>query len=106
MTNDLMQQVPHLQLPCKVEKMVGNKWRKMGDATFDWDDGAITITFEKGGQLCYPSGMFYTTSYNNNYLNLPSPDGAYHVSFGKVGVPAKINVLVEEFAKLQENTNK
>ena len=80
--------------------MVGNKWQTLGNATFEWNKGAITVTCESGKQFAYPSGMFYTTSYNNNYLNLPDPNGAIHVTFGKVGMPAKINLLVEEYSKI------
>ena len=98
---ELATQLPVVSLACKVEQMQGNKWHNLGDATFEWNCGAITVTCANGKVFSYPNGMFYTTSYNNNYLNLPDVNGAVHVGFGKVGVPAKINVLVEEYAKLE-----
>ncbi|MBR2974244.1 MAG: 1-acyl-sn-glycerol-3-phosphate acyltransferase [Clostridia bacterium] len=99
--DEIRQEVPYLKLDCIVEQMVGNKWHNLGDATFEWNGGAITVTCANGKVFSYPSGMFYTTSYNNNYLNLPDVNGAVHVGFGKVGVPAKINVLVEEYARME-----
>ena len=97
---ELASDVPVIKLPCKVEQMVGNKWHTLGNATFEWNKGAITVTCESGKQFAYPSGMFYTTSYNNNYLNLPDANGCVHLTFGQVGMPAKINLLVEEYSKI------
>lgn len=97
---EIASQPPVVSLSCKVEQMQGNKWHALGDATFEWNCGEITVTCASGKTFSYPSGMFYTTSYNNNYLNLPDVNGCVHLTFGQVGMPAKINVLVEEYAKL------
>ena len=97
--SEIAAEAPVINLPCKVEQMVGNKWSNLGNATFEWNNGAITVTCENGKQFAYPSGMFYTTSYNNDYLNLPDTNGCVHLTFGQVGFPAKINLLVEEHFK-------
>ncbi|MCM1043407.1 MAG: 1-acyl-sn-glycerol-3-phosphate acyltransferase [Corallococcus sp.] len=88
-----------LKLDCRCEKIVKNKFVDVGSAEFVFDNGAITVNIEGNRTLSFKRGMFYTLSFNNKYVFLPA-ETVYRLSFGQRGITTKLNLAVEEIAKL------
>ena len=86
----------------RAEKLVGKKYADMGDATIVHDADGITATFA-GNSVFYKAGVFYTLSFNNDYVYLPAPDAVYRFKKqDNVGCTTKLNIAVEQQSLLLE----
>lgn len=73
------------------------KFVDIGEATLTHDETGITVVLASGEKLFYKRGLFYTLSFNNDYVFLPTPEKVYRFRITKdVGATAKLNLAVEE----------
>lgn len=86
----------------RAEKLVGSKYIDMGEGTITHNADGITAVF--GDQtLFYKAGAFYTLSFNNDYLYLPTSEAVYRFRrLEKLGCTTKFNLAVEEQTKSVE----
>ncbi len=89
-----------------VQKLVKSKYVDLGAARIVHNDDGITATF--GDEvLHYPVGTFYTLSFNNDFVYLPTAEAVYRFKrLTDVGCTAKLNLAVEQQAVLSEQTKK
>lgn len=89
----------------RAEKLVKDKYIDLGDAVITHNAQGITATF--GDQtLFYKAGAFYTLSFNNDYLYLPTAEAVYRFKrLEKLGCTTKFNLLIEEQTKLIEGAS-
>lgn len=86
----------------RAEKLVGKKYADMGDAVIVHDKDGITATFA-GQSIHYKAGTFYTLSFNNDYVYLPTADAVYRFKRQQsVGCTTKLNLAVEQQTSLLE----
>ncbi len=86
----------------RAEKLVGKKYADMGDATIVHDANGITATFADQN-VHYKAGTFYTLSFNNDYVYLPTADAVYRFRRQNcVGCTTKLNLAVERQTALLE----
>ena len=86
----------------RAEKLVGKKYADMGEATIVHDHDGITATFGDT-QLHYKAGAFYTLSFNNDFVYLPTADAVYRFGrIGNAGCTTKLNLAVEQQSILLE----
>lgn len=86
----------------RAEKLVGKKYVDLGEAKITHDETGITASWQ-GNTLSYKTGVFYTLSFNNDYIYLPAKEAVYRFKrLSKVGSNAKLNLAVEEQTKLFE----
>lgn len=86
------------------EKLVGKKYRQVGQVTLTHGDDGITVTQQNGQELLhYPRDAFYTLSFNNDYVYLPSPDAVYRFArLDEMGCTTKLNIAIEQQSILDE----
>lgn len=82
--------------PFEAEMLVGKKYADLGEAVLAHDANGITATF--GDQTVhYNVGTFYTLSFNNDYVYLPTADAVYRFRrLQNVGCCTKFNLAVEQ----------
>ena len=86
----------------RAEKLVGKKYRDLGQAEIVHDKEGITATFANQ-TIHYKAGAIYTLSFNNDYVYLPTPEAVYRFKrLSDVGCTTKLNLAVEQQAFLQE----
>lgn len=86
----------------RAEKLVGKKYVDMGEAEIVHDSEGITATFS-GQTLHYKAGAFYTLSFNNDYIYLPTNEAVYRFKrLSNVGCTTKLNLAVEQQTMLLE----
>lgn len=87
----------------RAEKLVKSNYVDMGDAVITHNTDGITATFADQ-TLFYKAGAFYTLSFNNDYLYLPTAEAVYRFKrLEKLGCTTKFNLLIEEQTKIIEN---
>lgn len=85
------------------QKLVKNKYVDLGSAELTHDEQGITVTIADGETLHYPVGTFYTLSFNNDFIYLPTHEAVYRFKrIAEVGCTTKLNLAVEEQARLAE----
>ncbi len=85
------------------EKLVGKNYVSVGDGEIVHNAQGITATF-KEEKIFYKAGAFYTLSFNNDYLYLPTAEAVYRFRrMEKLGCTTKFNIAVEEQTKIIEN---
>ena len=86
----------------RAEQLVGKKYVDMGDAHIIHDKTGITATFADK-TVHYKAGLFYTLSFNNDYVFLSTAEAVYRFKrLDKVGCTTKLNLAVEQQTKLLE----
>ena len=86
----------------RAEKLVGKKYVDMGEAKITHDREGIYATFA-GETLHYKAGVFYTLSFNNDYVYLPTQEAVYRFKrLSNVGCTTKLNLAVEQQTILLE----
>lgn len=79
------------------QKLVKKNYADLGNAEIGHDDSGITVRFDGGEQLHYPAGMFYTLSFNNDFVYLPTEDAVYRFKrLCDVGCTTKLNLAIEQ----------
>lgn len=87
----------------RCEKLVKDKYIDLGDATITHDSSGITACFADQ-KLFYKAGVFYTLSFNNDYLYLPAKDAVYRFKrLEKLGCTTKFNLATEQQTAMLEN---
>ena len=90
----------------RAEKLVKKNYADMGDAQIVHDKEGITATFA-GESIHYKAGAFYTLSFNNDYVYLPTADAVYRFRrLEKIGCTAKLNLAIEQQTELLEQENR
>ena len=88
------------------QKLVKKKYVDMGNAEIEHNEQGITVRFAGGEQLHYPAGTFYTLSFNNDYVYLPTEQAVYRFKrLADVGCTTKLNLAVEQQAVILEKMN-
>ena len=86
----------------RAEQLVGKKYVDMGDAHITHDKTGITCRFAEK-EIHFKAGQFYTLSFNNDYVFLPTEDAVLRFKRqGKVGCTTKLNLAVEQQTALLE----
>ena len=76
----------------------------MGEATIVHDKDGITASFADKS-ICYKAGTFYTLSFNNEFVFLPTAEAVYRFRrIGNVGCTAKLNLAIEQQTQLLEQS--
>lgn len=87
----------------RAEKLVKGKYVDLGDATITHNADGIAAVFADQ-TLFYKAGAFYTLSFNNDYLYLPTKEAVYRFKRQeKMGCTTKFNLAVECQTALLEN---
>lgn len=87
----------------RAEKLVGKKYADMGDAVLTHDASGITAEFGNN-KIHYKAGAFYTLSFNNDYVYLPTAEAVYRFRrLQNVGCTTKLNLAVEQQTLLLES---
>lgn len=90
----------------RAEKLVGKKYQDMGEATIVHDSSGVTATFA-GQTIHYKAGAFYTLSFNNDYVYLPTAEAVYRFKrLSNAGCTTKLNLAVEQQTILLEDNKK
>lgn len=88
------------------QKLVGKKYLDLGTARIVHDDNGITAVL-KNETLHYPAGMFYTLSFNNDFVYLPTAQAVYRFRrLTDTGCTTKLNLAVEQQTALRETSHK
>ncbi len=92
----------HFEKEFFAQKLVGSNYVDMGNASIVHDQNGIVATF--GDQtLNYPVGTFYTLSFNNDFVYLPTAEAVFRFKrLGDVGCTAKLNLAVEQQSEIHE----
>lgn len=86
----------------RAEKLVNKNYVDMGDAKIVHDKDGIVATFGDES-LHYKAGVFYTLSFNNDYVYLPTADAVYRFKrLDKIGCTCKLNLAIEQQTELLE----
>ena len=86
----------------RAEQLVGKKYVDMGDARITHDKTGITATIGDSA-IHYKAGQFYTLSFNNDYVFLPTEDAVLRFRrLDKVGCTTKLNLAVEVQSSILE----
>lgn len=91
----------NFDLTFDAQKLVGKKYVELGEATITHDASGITARI--GEQtLFFKRGLFYTLSFNNDYVFLPTQEAVYRFKRrGNTGCTTKLNIAVEQQADLE-----
>lgn len=85
------------------QKLVKGKYRDAGGAHITQDGAGTHVLFESGERLEYPVGTFYTLSFNNDYVFLPTAEAVYRFRrVDSVGCTTKLNIAIEQYALIAE----
>ena len=88
------------------EKLVGKNYVNVGEGKIVHNTDGITATFGNE-KLFYKAGAFYTLSFNNDYLYLPTSEAVYRFKrLEKLGCTTKFNLAVEQQSELLEKAHK
>ena len=88
------------------QKLVKKKYVDLGNAEIEHNDEGIFVRFSNGEQLHYPVGTFYTLSFNNDYVYLPTEQAVYRFArLSDVGCTTKLNLAIEQQTIIHENRN-
>jgi len=86
----------------RVEKLINKDYADLGEAELTHNADGITVSWDTES-LFYKAGAFYTLSFNNDYIFLPTAEAVYRFKRqNEVGCTAKLNLAVEEQTKLLE----
>ena len=86
----------------RAEQLLGKKYVDMGDAHIVHDKTGITVSLHDG-EIHYKAGQFYTLSFNNDYVYLPTEDAVLRFKRqDKVGCTTKLNLAVEQQTAILE----
>lgn len=86
----------------RAEKLVKKKYVDLGCAAIVHDKDGITATFADQS-IHYSAGAFYTLSFNNDYVYLPTAEAVYRFKrMGDVGCTTKLNLAVEQQTQMLE----
>lgn len=91
--------------PFLAQKLVKNKYADLGAAEIRHDCTGITAEIQNGESLHYSVGTFYTLSFNNEFVYLPTAQAVYRFKrIVDVGCTTKLNLAVEQQAILREQS--
>ncbi len=82
--------------PCRILQQVGNRYRHVASGTVTHDDSGISMVWD-GGSEHFANGLFYTMSFENDALYLPTTTALYKVYVEGVGTAVTINYAVEHY---------
>ena len=84
------------------EELVGKKYVTLGEAHITHDYEGLTAEIGEK-KLFFKRDMFYTLSFNNDYIFLPTEQAVYRFKrTGNLGCNAKLNLAVEQQSVLDE----
>ncbi|MCM1195242.1 MAG: 1-acyl-sn-glycerol-3-phosphate acyltransferase [Firmicutes bacterium] len=87
----------------RAEKLVGSNYVDIGEAVITHNAEGITATLNSE-TLHYKAGAFYTLSFNNDYVYLPTAEAVYRFKqLENLGCTTKLNLAVEQQTILLEN---
>lgn len=90
-----------VEVDCTVELQIKNKFKKIkGEAKFKHNQKEMSLALPNGEKIIFSQKQFFTLSFNNDFVFLPTDAGVYRLRFDKVGLPTLLNIAVEEMAVL------
>lgn len=90
----------------RAEKLVKKDYVDIGEAKITHNEQGIFAKFGDK-ELFYKAGLFYTLSFNNEFIYLPAEEAVYRFRrLNNVGSTTKLNLAIEEQTKLIESSNK
>lgn len=90
----------------RAEKLVKKDYVDVGEAEITHNDQGVYAKWE-GQELFYKAGLFYTLSFNNDFIYLPTEEAVYRFRrLSKAGSTTKLNLAIEEQTKLLESSKK
>ncbi len=79
-----------------VEKLVGKNYVELGKGLLTHNQDGLSVEME-GLSLFYKRDTFYTLSFNNDYIYLPTQEAVYRLARTEnAGCTAKLNLAVEQ----------
>lgn len=89
----------------RAEMLVGKNYVDCGLCHILCDNNALTVS--GGVEITYKRGAFYTLSFDNEFLYLPTDKAVYRFRrLNHFGITTKFNLAIEEQATLDENSTK
>ena len=89
----------------RAEMLVGKNYVDCGLCHIVCDNNALTVS--GGVEIAYKRGAFYTLSFDNEFLYLPTDKAVYRFRrLNNFGITTKFNLAIEEQATLDENSTK
>ena len=86
------------------QKLVKNKYADLGQAKLTHNANGIDVEIANGETLHYDAGTFYTLSFNNEFVYLPTKEAVYRFKrMADVGCTTKLNIAIEQQTQLLEN---
>lgn len=87
------------------QKLVKNKYVDLGRAKITHGANGIDVDIAQTEKLHYDVGFFYTLSFNNDYIYLPTKEAVYRFKrIADVGCTTKLNIAIEQQTQLAENS--
>ncbi len=88
----------------RAEMLVGKKYVDCGLCRIECNNHALTVVGEKVNAT-YKRGAFYTLSFDNDFLYLPTEQAVYRFRrLNNLGVTTKFNLVIEEQATADEKS--
>lgn len=85
------------------QKLVKNKYVDLGMAQIEHSANGIDVDIADGEKLHYAAGVFYTLSFDNDYVYLPTEQAVFRFKrLSDVGCTTKLNIAVEQQTLLLE----
>ncbi len=86
----------------RAEMLVGKKYVDCGPCHIICDNNALLVTGEQVNHT-YKRGTFYTLSFDNGFLYLPTDDAVYRFRrLNNLGITTKFNLAIEEQSNADE----
>lgn len=86
------------------QKLVKSKYVDLGQAKITHSESGIDVDIADGEKIHYDAGMFYTLSFNNDFVYLPTKDAVYRFKrLADMGCTTKLNIAIEQQTILLEN---
>lgn len=87
------------------QKLVKNKYVDLGRAKITHGTNGIDVDIQQAEKLHYDVGFFYTLSFNNDYIYLPTKEAVYRFKrVADVGCTTKLNIAIEQQTQLAETS--
>lgn len=85
-----------LSTNCRIMQQIGNKYKLVSKGTLTHNDNGMDLVWADNHEH-FPNGLFYTASFENNVVFLPTPNALYKVYVEGVGTSVTINYAIEHY---------
>ncbi len=85
-----------IDTPCTIYQQIGNKYKRVGEGRLTHNDSGLDITWQDGSQH-FANALFYTLSFENDAVYLPTSNELYKVYVQGVGTTVMLNYATEYY---------